>query len=70
METTYKLLGIKTEPFMTRFIAKQLSVAHWYDLSAAKRDLGYSPKVSIEEGMQRLQQALADDDHSLEQGTG
>ena len=70
METTYKLLGIKTEPFMTRFIAKQLSVAHWYDLSAAKRDLGYSPKVSIEEGMQRLQQALADDDHSLEQATG
>jgi len=70
METTYKLLGIKTEPFMTRFIAKQLSVAHWYDLSAAKRDLGYSPKVSIEEGMQRLQQALADDDHSLEQGAG
>lgn len=70
METTYKLLGIKTEPFMTRFIAKQLSVAHWYDLSAAKRDLGYSPKISIEEGMQRLQQALADDDHSLEQGAG
>ena len=70
METTYKLLGIKTEPFMTRFIAKQLSVAHWYDLSAAKRDLGYRPKISIEQGMQRLQQALADDDHSLEQGAG
>lgn len=71
METAYKLLSIETEPFMTRFIAKQLSVAHWYNLSAAKRDLGYIPKVSIDEGMQRLQQAMAGDDgHSLEQGTG
>jgi len=54
-EIIYELLGLKREPMMTRFIAKQLSCAHWYDISAAKRDFGYQPIVSIEEGLKRLQ---------------
>jgi nucleoside-diphosphate-sugar epimerase len=58
MEAVYSLFHIKSEPFMTRFIARQLSRSHWYNISAAKRDLKYEAKVSIEEGMQRLQQAL------------
>ncbi len=70
MESAYKLLGIESEPFMTRFVAKQLAVAHWYDLSAAKNDLGYKPLVSIDEGMDRLQQALSGDyGRYLEQNT-
>ena len=31
---------------MTRFVAKQLSSSHYYDLSAAKTDFGYHEKVS------------------------
>ncbi len=58
MESIYSLFNIKTEPFMTRFIARQLSRSHWYNISAAKRDLKYEAKVSIEEGMQRLKLAL------------
>jgi len=58
LETSYKLLGKKEEPLMTRFLARQLSYAHWYNLSAAKRDLGYYPKVSIEEGMRNLEKSL------------
>lgn len=58
LEAVYSLLRLKGEPVMTRFIARQLSSAHWYDISAAKRDLGYVPKVSIEEGMQALASAL------------
>ncbi|MEE8321121.1 MAG: NAD-dependent epimerase/dehydratase family protein [Gammaproteobacteria bacterium] len=58
LENIYKLLRIKKEPLMTRFVARQLASAHWFDLSAAKRDLGYEPVVSIDEGMQRLEQAL------------
>jgi len=61
METVYKLLNITSEPFMTRFVAKQLSVAHWYDLSAAKKDLGYQPLVDIDEGMDLLEKSLAKD---------
>ena len=58
MELVYSALKIKTEPVMTRFIARQLSCSHWYDISAAKRDLGYQASVSIDEGMQRLAQSL------------
>jgi nucleoside-diphosphate-sugar epimerase len=39
---------------MTRFVARQLSTAHWFDLTAAKRDFGYAPSVSAEEGLRRL----------------
>ena len=35
---------------MTRFVARQLATAHWFDISAARRDLGYEPEVSLEEG--------------------
>jgi len=58
-EKTYSLLNIKQEPIMTRFVARQLSTAHWFDLTAAKRDLGYQPLVSIDEGMKRLKESLA-----------
>ena len=43
---------------MTRFVARQLSTSHWFDLTAAKQDFGYLPKVTIEQGMQRLKQSL------------
>ncbi len=42
------------EPRMTRFVAQQLAMDHWFDISAAKRDFGYSPRISTEEGMLRL----------------
>jgi len=47
------------EPPMTRFVAKELSTAHWFDISAAKRDFGYQPEVSIDEGMRRLKEWLS-----------
>jgi nucleoside-diphosphate-sugar epimerase len=54
METFFSLLRIKSEPQMTRFLARQLATAHWYNISAARRDLGFEPKVSIDEGIERL----------------
>ncbi len=54
LETAYRVLGKSDEPRMTRFVARQLSTAHWFDLSAAKRDLGWRPRVSTDEGMERL----------------
>ena len=58
-EMLYRLLGIEQEPMLTRFVARQLSCAHWYDLSAARRDLGYHPTVSYHEGLARLKQSAA-----------
>ena len=54
LEAVYGLLRIEAEPPMTRFVAEQLATAHWYDISAARRDLGYSPMISTEEGLLRL----------------
>jgi nucleoside-diphosphate-sugar epimerase len=58
LETVYELLGIETEPPLTRFVAAQLSTAHWFDISAARLDLGYEPAVSLDEGMERLAASL------------
>ena len=56
LETGWKLFGIKSEPPLTRWSAEHLSTAHWYDISAAKRDLGYTAEVSIAEGLEMLAQ--------------
>lgn len=54
IEAGWKLLGLQSDPPLTRWSAEHLSTAHWYDISAAKRDLGYSAEISIEEGLKRL----------------
>jgi nucleoside-diphosphate-sugar epimerase len=54
LETVWKLFRLKSEPPLTRWSAEHLSTAHWYDISAAKRDLGYEAEISIAEGLERL----------------
>jgi hypothetical protein len=39
---------------MTRFIAAELARDHWFDGSAAARDLGYAPGVSMAAGTAEL----------------
>jgi nucleoside-diphosphate-sugar epimerase len=42
------------EPFMTTFIVDQLVRSHSFSYQAAKRDFGYQPIVSPQEGLQKL----------------
>ncbi len=58
LEWLYKILNKKQEPIMTRFVAKQLSTSHYFDISAAKNDFGYVPLISIEDGMELLKESL------------
>ena len=58
-EKIYGLLGIETDPPMTRFAAKELATSHWFDISRAKKDLGYVPAVSTQEGLERLREWLS-----------
>jgi nucleoside-diphosphate-sugar epimerase len=58
MELGYVLSGRQKEPPMTRFLARQLSTTHWFNIDAARRDLGYEPRVSISEGLRRLEEWL------------
>lgn len=44
----------RDEPPMTRFLAEQLSTAHWFDQRETRRALAWTPAVSIDEGMRRL----------------
>lgn len=54
LEGIWTILGRTDEPRMTRFLAAQLATSHYFDISAAKRDFGYVPRVSMAEGMERL----------------
>lgn len=55
MEKIYGALKLSGEPRMTRFLARELSTAHWFDISAARRDFDFNPRVSTAEGLLRLQ---------------
>ena len=59
LEMVYGGLKLKGEPIMTRFVAEQLATAHWYDISAAARDFGYTPRVSMDQGFAALRVALS-----------
>lgn len=59
-ETVYGLLRKPAEPPMTRFLARELSTAHWFNISAARRDLGYEPLITTEEGIALLEKWLKD----------
>lgn len=58
VEALWALLGRTDDPPMTRFLARQLATAHWFDITAARRDLGYVPQVPLDEGFLRLAAAL------------
>jgi nucleoside-diphosphate-sugar epimerase len=46
LEAGFRGLGRKDEPPMTRFVAKQLGLDHYFSIAAARRDLGYQPRVN------------------------
>ncbi|PIE71106.1 MAG: 3-beta hydroxysteroid dehydrogenase [Deltaproteobacteria bacterium] len=61
LEGIWRLGKLPGEPPMTRFVADELATAHWFDISAAKRDFGFYPEISTAEGLQRLAAYLAAD---------
>jgi nucleoside-diphosphate-sugar epimerase len=57
-ESAHRVTGNPREPRLTRFVVHELSTAHWFDISAARRDLGYAPGISIAEGLELLRVSL------------
>jgi nucleoside-diphosphate-sugar epimerase len=53
-EAAWRCLPLRGEPPMTRFVAAELAKDHWFDIAAAKRDLGYAPKVTMAAGTAEL----------------
>ncbi len=58
LEGIYRLAGWQEEPQMTRFLAHQLAKSHYFSIAGARRDLGYQPLVSTEQGVERLLASL------------
>ncbi len=59
LEAGYKLLHVANEPPITRLAVLEMGRDHYFDISAARRDLGYDPAISIEEGLERMRSAFA-----------
>lgn len=55
-ETAWRTLGLKGEPPVTRFSVEQLATTHWFDTTAAKRDFGYTPTITIAAALNILAQ--------------
>lgn len=53
-EALWRVLPLRGEPPLTRFIAAELAKDHWFDIAAARRDLGYEPRVTMAAGTAAL----------------
>lgn len=54
VEKAWLRSGRVEEPPMTRFLAEQLSTAHWFDQRRTRELLDWTPAVSLDEGLARL----------------
>ena len=54
VETAWVLRPGSGDPPMTRFLAEQLSTAHWFDQRRTTELLGWTPRVGIDEGLAAL----------------
>jgi len=54
VERYWQRLGREDDPPMTRFVAEQLSTAHWFAQDETRRALGWSPSITLDEGFEAL----------------
>ena len=53
IEFVYRRLPIAGEPPLTRFLASELALSHFYDISRARRDFGYQPQLDTAQALER-----------------
>lgn len=58
LEILYRTFGLQSEPPMTRFVAAQLGVDHYFSIDAARRFLGYSPSIDRRETLAAMSNRL------------
>ena len=55
LERAWQLARRDDDPPLTRFLAEQLSTAHWFDQRETQRSLEWRPAVDLDEGFRRLE---------------
>lgn len=58
IEMLFKLKPF-AEPPLTKFTAYQLGISHWFDISETRELLQWSPRISLDEGFERLAASYA-----------
>ena len=54
LEFAWSALHLKSEPPLTRSVARNLGLSHWYSIEEAVRDFGYAPPVLAADGFDRM----------------
>lgn len=57
-ELAWRVLPLRGEPPLTRFVAAELAHHHWFNIAAARRDLAYIPRISMAAGLDDLAKGL------------
>jgi nucleoside-diphosphate-sugar epimerase len=52
-ETAWKTFRLASDPPLTRFLAEEMSTDHYFDISAARRELGYIPTCTVWEATEK-----------------
>ncbi|NIP38738.1 MAG: NAD-dependent epimerase/dehydratase family protein [Candidatus Dadabacteria bacterium] len=54
LELSHRIAGMKKPPVITRFAVAAIAGSRTYSIEKAKKDLSYSPKVGLEQGLSDL----------------
>jgi nucleoside-diphosphate-sugar epimerase len=54
MEGIHRLLPFLGEPLLTRYSAAALGISQTLDISEAREQLGYHPRVTLDEGLRNF----------------
>jgi len=65
-ELLWGLVRKRSDPPMTRFVAVELAKSHYFDISAAKQQLGFSPRVDMETALARTVDDLRQRGYALD----
>lgn len=52
-ETAWRMFRLASDPPLTRFLAEEMSTDHYFDIGAARRDLGFAPGCTVWEATAR-----------------
>lgn len=52
-EAVWRVCRLESDPPLTRFLAEEMATDHYFDISAARRELGYEPSCDVWEATER-----------------